>query len=454
MSELYENLLKATDNTSDITMEKYGVITKISGNLCSIKEYDTELEHSNVPIINGANLGLGDKVIIGFLNNSIYDVVCYGVLDKTVHDTTKQDKLISGENIKTINNNSILGSGNLVIEGGGTGVDIVTEWETTTSDSKVASEKLTKDTLDTKVDKENGKGLSSNDFTNNYKSTMDNLKTVATTGSYTDLTNKPSIPSASSSTPSADTSSGAAGTGTTWARADHKHPKSNIYAESSHTHTKSQITDFPTLSTVATTGDYDDLLDKPNIPSKTSDLTNDGDGTNAFLTQHQSLANYVQKSSTNGLLKNDGSVDTTQYLSSLPNHNHDDRYYTEAEVDTALNSKQNTLISGTNIKTINNTSLLGTGNINIQGGGSITIDSTWITGSTNPVESQLIQSALDDKTDVGHTHNDTEINSSYTNIETSTVILATLNDVLTYNEPLTRINRALEHMLDNWDYYD
>ena len=194
MSELYENLLKATDNTNDITNEKYGTVVKINGALVSVLEEDTNLEHTNVPIVNGANLSVGDKVIIGFLNNSIYDVVCYGALDKTVHDTTKQDKLISGENIKTINNNSILGSGNLVIEGGGTGVDIVTEWETTTSDSKVASEKLTKDTLDTKVDKENGKGLSSNDFTNNYKSTMDSLKTVATTGSYTDLTNKPSIP--------------------------------------------------------------------------------------------------------------------------------------------------------------------------------------------------------------------------------------------------------------------
>ncbi len=55
---------------------------------------------------------------------------------------------------------------------------------------------------------------------------------------------KPTIPSASSTTPSADTTSGAVGTGTTWARADHKHPKSSLYAEATHTHTKSNITDF------------------------------------------------------------------------------------------------------------------------------------------------------------------------------------------------------------------
>lgn len=33
-----------------------------------------------------------------------------------------------------------------------------------------------------------------------------------------------------------------------------------------------------------------------------------------YLTQHQSLTNYVQKSQTEGLLKNDGTVDTNQYL--------------------------------------------------------------------------------------------------------------------------------------------
>lgn len=38
---------------------------------------------------------------------------------------------------------------------------------------------------------------------------------------------------------------------------------------------------------------------------------------------------------------------------------------------TALNGKQATLVSGTNIKTINNQSLLGSGNINIQGGGAV-----------------------------------------------------------------------------------
>jgi hypothetical protein len=49
------------------------------------------------------------------------------------------------------------------------------------------------------------------------------------------------------------------------------------------------------LATVATSGDYNDLINTPTIPSTT---------------------NYVQKSSTSGLLKNDGTVDTNTYLTS------------------------------------------------------------------------------------------------------------------------------------------
>lgn len=45
-------------------------------------------------------------------------------------------------------------------------------------------------------------------------------------------------------------------------------------ASSSHTHTKSQITDFPSLATVATSGSYNDLSNKPTIPSNTNQLTN------------------------------------------------------------------------------------------------------------------------------------------------------------------------------------
>lgn len=49
-------------------------------------------------------------------------------------------------------------------------------------------------------------------------------------------------------------------------------------ADTSHTHTKSQITDFPSLATVATSGSYNDLSNKPTIPTvptNVSAFTND-----------------------------------------------------------------------------------------------------------------------------------------------------------------------------------
>lgn len=84
----------------------------------------------------------------------------------------------------------------------------------------------------------------------------------------------------------------------------------------------------------------DDKLDSTDVPTKTSDLTNDGDGshdfitksstsglikndgtidTNNYLTQHQDLSDYVEKSSTAGLIKNDGSIDTNTYLTEHQN---------------------------------------------------------------------------------------------------------------------------------------
>ena len=58
--------------------------------------------------------------------------------------------------------------------------------------------------------------------------------------------------------------------------------------------------------------------------------------------------------------------------------NKDDVYskndiYTKTEVDNKNANKQDTLISGTNIKTINGNDILGEGNIEIQGGGGTTI---------------------------------------------------------------------------------
>ena len=64
------------------------------------------------------------------------------------------------------------------------------------------------------------------------------------------------------------------------------------------------------------------------------------------------------------------------------------------EVNDLAKNKQDTLTSGTNIKTINNQSLLGSGNIEISAP-SITVDTTMSDTSTNPVQNKVIKAYID-----------------------------------------------------------
>ena len=62
------------------------------------------------------------------------------------------------------------------------------------------------------------------------------------------------------------------------------------YAQVGHTHVKSEITDFPTLSTVATSGSYNDLTDLPTIPSPYTPPTFTYDSSTETLTVSNTIA--------------------------------------------------------------------------------------------------------------------------------------------------------------------
>ena len=104
-----------------------------------------------------------------------------------------------------------------------------------------------------------------------------------------------------------------------------------------------------------TQAEYDALVTAGTVSADTYYIITDA--------QAGDLTNYYTKTETNTLLGGKADTATT---------------YTKTEVDTALGGKQATLVSGTNIKTINNQSLLGSGNIDIQGGGGKAIS-----GGTN-----------------------------------------------------------------------
>lgn len=188
------------------------------------------------------------------------------------------------------------------------------------------------------------------------------------------------------------------------------------------------ITGKPDFKTVATSGSYDDLTNKPAIPTKTSELTNDSGFVNDYQLsgkQDKLVSGTSIKTINNESILGSGNIATasqselTNLATTVGNQasaitalntavfkNGDNQFdvvsgridgvssvldsaLTDIEnVETAVADKQNTLVSGTNIKTVNGNSLLGSGNIEIIGSG--TIDAQMSNSSTNAVQNNVV----------------------------------------------------------------
>lgn len=330
--------------------------------------------------------GSGDIIVDSALSststNPLQNKVIYSALgdklDKTgTADSAKKDSagnIISSTYIKTVNNikPDFEGNVNISVSSGDYILPIASS--STLGGVKIGSG-LTINTS----------GVVSADVTEStltaYAKTTD-LSAVAKSGNYNDLSNKPTIPSAytlpyatntvlggvkigsnisvTSGTisltknnvtsalgytpPTSDTVYGNATTTTAGLMSASDKVKLNSIAENANnyihppTHPASMITG---LANVATSGSYNDLKNKPTIPTKVSQLTNDS----GYLTQHQSLAGYV-KSVNNITPNSDGNV-----------------------------------------------------TIPIGGGSSVTVDTELSATSTNPVQNKVINAALSNKAD-------------------------------------------------------
>ena len=162
--------------------------------------------------------------------------------------------------------------------------ELVTSWSVTSSDTKYPSEKLVKTELDKKIDKSNTVGLVKNDGTidtNTYLTQHQSLANYIQTSSTVGLVkNDGTITTHQDISGKVDISQGST------------NKNLNVVTDSS--------------------GDIT-LEAKPTIPSKTSDLTNDGDGTNAFVKNNDSRLSDARTptSHTHGNVSNDGKVGTT-----------------------------------------------------------------------------------------------------------------------------------------------
>lgn len=109
-------------------------------------------------------------------------------------------------------------------------------------------------------------------------------------------------------------------------------------ANSTHTHTKSQITDFPTLGTASSK----DIPSSGNASTTQVVMGNDTRLTDARTpTAHTHDDRYYTESEVDTKLSGKANSTHTHVKADITDfsHTHDDRYYTESEVDTKLSNK-------------------------------------------------------------------------------------------------------------------
>ena len=223
----------------------------------------------------------------------------------------KQATLVSGTNIKTINNNSILGSGNLTISGGsGDSLLGISDYYLDSSTEELVLEYSTGKLI-------NSISKSTSGLTDTYTITYTDSSTYQFTVTNGQDGNVDIVTSTN---------------GWNSTTSDTKVPSEKLVKNSLDTKLDATHSSYKGKNVVtnASTGAIE-FEDKPTIPTKVSDLSNDSnfistsnttgliknDGsidTSTYLTSHQSLSDYIQKSQTTGLVKNDGSIDTSTYL--------------------------------------------------------------------------------------------------------------------------------------------
>lgn len=172
---------------------------------------------------------------------------------------------------------------------------------------------------------------------------------------------------------------------------------------------ESTDTQYPSAKLV-----YDELAtkaDADDIPTKTSDLTNDGDGTNAFLTQHQDIS---------------GKENSSNKVTSLSSESTDTQYPSAKLVYDELATKADSASLATVATTGDYDDLTNKPTIP-------TVDQTIIDGSSNAVAGNAVYDALALKSDTGHTHTASEVidSTAHSNLNTAAnATQATINTAI------------------------
>lgn len=214
------------------------------------------------------------------------------------------------------------------------------------------------------------------------KTKLDNLASVASSGSYNDLDDKPNIPTKVS---------------------ELTNDKNYLVAETDPTvpaHvkaiTEANITSWNSKSDFS--GDYVDLSNKPTIPTKVSELTNDKGYITGYTETDPTVPAWAKAATKPAYTAAEvGALpDTTTIPTKVSELTNDSKYVTDTQMNTAIAGKQDALTAGDNI-TIEN------GVISAEGGESSPIIEVLYTNDTeqNKAEAQKVLDLYNAGTSVG-----------------------------------------------------
>ena len=260
----------------------------------NISVQESLVSGTNIKTINNQSiLGSGNISISGGGGVSDYDQLSNRPQinnntltgDQSSSDLGLQDTLVSGTNIKTINNQSLLGSGNITIGGGGTsdydqlsnrpqinGHTLSGDMSTSDLGIVIPDVSTKQDTLvsGTNIKTINSQSIlgSGNLSITQVQADWNQDNTIA--ADY--IKNKPTIPAA------------------------------QVQSDWNASSGMGQILNKPNLATVATSGSYNDLIDKPTIPGQVqADWTESDTSSSAYIQHKPSLATVATSGSYNDL---------------------------------------------------------------------------------------------------------------------------------------------------------
>lgn len=319
--------------TKDNIIEKFGIIGFSAGGGGG--------EAGAVSSVNGQ---IGDVVITATSLGAITKANADAAYASKTELEEKQDTLVSGTNIKTINGQSVIGSGNIEIQGGelpiatadtlggikvGAGLSINPDTGVLSTTGGGTADSVEWDNVLSKPD----------DIVNITERLAAKLDTATYNSEKANFALKSELPDTSTLATKSEVTSGLA-------------TKLDVATYNVDKPTFALKTEIPDISGLATKTELSGKLDTATYNSEKA----------SFETKENAAATYQVKGD----------------------------YATTAQ----LNSKQDTLVSGTNIKTINGNSLLGAGDITIQAGG--TVDTAMSDTSTNAVQNKVIKKYIDD----------------------------------------------------------